>query len=293
MSYSFTDFTIISGLSGSGKGVALGSLEDIGYYCIDNLPAVMLGELAESLSRGRLHKYATPSLAGIAVSIDARSQQFFAQLEEQLENLKARNIQVRILYIEADEDEIVKRYNETRRRHPLSDWQTPLKEAIRQDKALLSPLREKADKVFDTTGMTPHELRALIRDYTGGAKWGSPLVLMESFGFKFGSPREADFVFDVRCLPNPHWQPELRKLTGLDQPVQEFFSKQEDVQEMITHIFEFLYRWLPGFVEQNRSYITIAIGCTGGQHRSVYVSQQIKDMLLLKEVNAQIRHREL
>lgn len=293
MSYPNNDLTIISGLSGSGKGVALGSLEDIGYYCIDNLPAVMLGELADSLSRGRLSRYATPSLAGIAVSIDARSQQFFAQLEEQLAVLRERNIQVRILYIEADEQEIIKRYNETRRRHPLSDWQTPLKDAIRHDKELLEPLRDKADKVFDTTGMTPHEFRALIRDYTGGAKWGSPLVLIESFGFKYGSPREADFVFDVRCLPNPHWNPDLRKLTGKDELVQQFFAKEAEVQHMAEHIFEFLYRWLPGFVEQNRSYITIAVGCTGGQHRSVYIGEQLKNQFLLKEVNVQIRHREL
>ena len=156
----------------------------------------------------------------------------------------------------------------------------------------MQPLHDRAEKIIDTTETTPHELRGLIRDFAGGLDSG-PLFLIESFGFKHGTPREADFVFDVRCLPNPYWEKHLAPLTGLDQEVQAFFKGKSDVQQMTLEIFNFLEKWLPGFASENRSYITVAIGCTGGQHRSVYISEQLQNLFSGKEINVQVRHREL
>jgi UPF0042 nucleotide-binding protein len=293
MASSPADIIIISGLSGSGKSVALQSLEDIGYYCIDNLPAVLLLEFSRSLFHNMADVESAGDLAGAAVSIDSRNKLFLSELDSNLTELENHGTHYRILFLDTEEQRLVRRYSETRRKHPLTDGKTPLIEGIRQERVLLQPLHDRAEKIIDTTETTPHELRGLIRDFAGVGLASGPLFLIESFGFKNGTPREADFVFDVRCLPNPYWEPELAGLTGMDGPVQAFLKSKPDVQEMIDEIFGFLSRWLPGFASENRSYITVAVGCTGGRHRSVYIGEQLKDAFLDRDISVQVRHRDL
>ncbi len=285
------DMVLISGLSGSGKSVALQSLEDVGYYCVDNLPAVLLDEFSGRLIDQIDDEGDAPT--GAAVSIDSRNRNFFSNLDSSLARLESQGIHYRILFLEAEEHKLIMRYSETRRSHPLADGQTSLLEAIRREKELLEPLRSKAERVLDTTGMTPRELREKVRDFLGGATFPRPLLLIESFGYRFGPPREADFVFDVRCLPNPYWDDTLRKYNGLDAPVVRFFEQYEEVSEMTGQIFTFLNCWLPRFASEDRSYITVAIGCTGGRHRSVHVSEKLHARFLEHSANVQIRHRNL
>ena len=283
---------IISGLSGSGRSVALQSLEDIGYYCIDNLPAVLLFEFAVRLLP-RIDGSDTGVFPGTAVSIDSRNKNFLSGLDAAFAKLENHDTHYRILFLESEEQKLVQRYSETRRKHPLTDDQTPLIEGIRLERTLLQPLHDRAEKVIDTTDTTAHELRGLIRDFAGAGLSSAPLFLVESFGFKNGTPREADFVFDVRCLPNPYWDKNLAPLTGKDAPVQEFFEDQPEVRDMTIEIFKFVSKWLPGFANENRSYITVAIGCTGGQHRSVYISEQLENLFSKQDIIVQVRHREL
>ena len=281
------DMLIISGLSGSGKSVALQSLEDIGYYCIDNLPSVLLPEFARHLQAD-----ARRGLTDAAVSIDSRNKHFLSLLDDKLKELERGN-RYRVFFLQADERTLIRRYSETRRKHPLTDVRTPLVEGIRQERALLQPLHDRAEKVIDTTDTTPHELRRLMRDLAAGGAAAGPLFLIESFGFKFGLPREADFVFDVRCLPNPHWEDDLRALSGLDEAVSDYLSAHKPVREMTDEIHRFLKKWLPGFADENRSYFTVAIGCTGGRHRSVYIAEQLRERFARRDVSVQVRHREL
>ncbi len=281
------DMLIISGLSGSGKSVALQSLEDIGYYCIDNLPSVLLPEFARHLQAD-----ARRGLTDAAVSIDSRNKHFLSLLDDKLKELEREN-RYRVFFLQADERTLIRRYSETRRKHPLTDVHTPLVEGIRQERALLQPLHDRAEKVIDTTDTTPHELRRLMRDLAAGGAAAGPLFLIESFGFKFGLPREADFVFDVRCLPNPHWEDDLRALSGLDKAVSDYLSAHKPVCEMTDEIHRFLKKWLPGFADENRSYFTVAIGCTGGRHRSVYIAEQLRERFARRDVSVQVRHREL
>jgi len=282
------NFFIVSGLSGSGKSIALQALEDLGYYCIDNLPAVLLPQLAKKLSNSG--KGASQHLA---VSIDSRNRGFLETLPEQLKALGELGMDYKILFLEAQEPILVKRYSETRRRHPMTDPDTPLVEGIRREKTLLEPMSRAATRHIDTSRTTPQELRGLVRDFAGAEISESPTLLFESFGYKHGTPIEADFVFDVRCLPNPYWEPQLRNHTGLDQPVAEFLDKHPEVSKMIEHIRDFVETWLPNFKAENRSYITIAIGCTGGQHRSVYVTSKLVEYFRAQPLQVQVRHREL
>ncbi len=286
------DLIIISGLSGSGKSVALQSLEDIGYYCIDNLPSVLLPEFGGYLKNDAGREMGD-TLSGAALSIDSRNKHFLLLLDDKLKELEQRETFYRLLFLEAEEQMLIRRYSETRRKHPLTDPHTPLIEGIRQERLLLQPLHDRAEKIIDTTDTTPHELRGLIRDFATGGSAAGPLFLIESFGFKFGSPREADFVFDVRCLPNPHWEEKLRALTGLDPAVMDYLAAQEIVRRMTDEIHRFLQKWLPGFAAENRSYFTVAIGCTGGRHRSVYVAEQLRERFAGHDVSVQVRHREL
>ena len=289
-----TDIIIISGLSGSGKSVALQSLEDIGYFCIDNLPVPLLHQfIADFPEQASSISADNCGLSGAAVSIDSRNKSYLTQLNTHLTTLEDHGIRYRILFLEAEQQQLVRRYSGTRRKHPLTDTRTPLIEGIRLERALTRTLRERADHVINTTDMTPHELRGLIRDFAGGGLSATPLFLIESFGFKHGTPREADFVFDVRCLPNPYWDECLRSLTGLDQAVQDFMAGKPIVNDMITEIFRFLGKWLPGFIRENRSYITVAIGCTGGRHRSVFVSKQLTQLFSAQGIDVQIRHRDI
>ncbi|MEH6551421.1 MAG: RNase adapter RapZ [Pseudomonadales bacterium] len=278
---------IISGRSGSGKSTVLNVLEDAGYYCIDNLPAGLLAALvAETLSQESTeHEY-------LAVCIDARNtSRQLADFPGQLEKLP-KDIERLILYLDADDDTLIARFSETRRRHPLSDSQTALAEALRREKQLLTSIADSADQTIDTRHMLFHELRDHIQQVVVGRGQRQMAVLVQSFGFKHGVPSNADLVFDLRCLPNPHWEAALRPLTGQDQGVIDFLSQQPLVQSMLEDIEHYLERWLPQFERNNRPYTTVALGCTGGRHRSVYMTEKLVLKLASKH-QVQIRHREL
>jgi len=282
------NLVIVSGLSGSGKTVALQALEDICYYCIDNLPANLLPNLAENLLQNP-----TGLNSRVAIGIDVRNQHFLENLPDSLRKLKTLGINYRILYLSADHETLMRRFSETRRRHPLTDESVSLPDAIRLESKLLSSLAQQAEFNIETSKRTVHELRSEVRNLVGARDGTGMMLQIVSFGHKHGHPGDADFVFDVRCLPNPHWEDELRPLTGLDRPVIEFLSRHGAVGEMIDDIQGFLERWLPHFEKENRSYITIAIGCTGGRHRSVYIAEQLRERFADKDMPLQLRHREL
>ncbi|HFQ14692.1 MAG TPA: RNase adapter RapZ [Gammaproteobacteria bacterium] len=280
---------IISGLSGSGKSIALNVLEDLQYYCIDNLPAAMLPALADQLqsSRHMTHEH-------IAVGIDARNMPAdLAGFPAILEDLRARRLEVQIFFLEADNPTLIKRFSETRRRHPLSNEEVPLDEAIIQERSLLEAIAVEADLRIDTSRTNVHQLRELIRSRVRDGNGVQLSLLFESFGFKQGIPVDADFVFDVRCIPNPHWQPDLRRLTGRDPAVAEFLEQHADAVRMFEDIRDFLQNWIPRFEADNRSYMTVAVGCTGGQHRSVYMVEKLADWFREQRPGILLRHREL
>lgn len=279
---------IVSGLSGSGKTVALQALEDINYYCIDNLPANLLPQFAQNLLDSP-----SKQTSQVAVGIDVRNQQFLENLPDSLKRLEVLGIDYRILYLSADDDTLMRRFSETRRRHPLTGESVSLSDAIKLEHTLLSSLAQQADYIIDTSSRTIHELRSEVRNLAGSKDGSSMMLQFLSFGHKHGHPGDVDFVFDVRCLPNPHWEEELRPLTGLDQPVIDFLVRHDSVARMIDDIQQFLERWLPLFEQENRSYITIAIGCTGGRHRSVYIAKQLHERFAGKNMPLQLRHREL
>lgn len=277
---------IISGRSGSGKSTALHVLEDIGFTCIDNLPASLLPTLAEHNQKLDDVRY--------AVSIDARNHnEDLKQLPNIIHNSIIDTIDPEIIFLDANDDKLLQRFSETRRKHPLSDKNTDLRQAISKEHELLKPIMQVADVVIDTSEMKFHGLRDFIKRRFVETQDDSTAVLFQSFGFKYGVPKDADLVFDVRCLPNPHWKPELRVLTGQDQAVKDFLNQQELVDDMYQDIEQFVEKWLPRYKENNRSYITIAIGCTGGQHRSVYLSERLSQYFDNELNNIQCRHREL
>jgi UPF0042 nucleotide-binding protein len=279
------DLTIVSGLSGSGKTVTLQALEDIGYYCIDNLPANLLPHFASSLIDIPDNR--------AAVGIDVRNRHFLEMLSDSLDSLKKLGIEFRILYLYADEKTLIRRFSETRRRHPLTDMSTSLIDGIRLEHQLLTSLAQGARIEIDTSNTTPHELRSQVRNLVGARDGAAMMLQIVSFGHKHGNPSDADFVFDVRCLPNPYWEKELREQTGIDQGVINFLKSTPETSAMIDHIFAFLTEWLPAYKAENRSYITIAIGCTGGRHRSVYVAEQLAKKLTDDGSTVQLRHRDL
>ena len=280
---------IVSGRSGSGKSTALDVLEDNGFYCIDNLPAGLLPELAE---RALLHTEVLQPQ--VAVSIDARNLPTHLQrFPELLAEVRARHIQCDVLYLDADAETLLKRFSETRRRHPLTDESRSLAEAIRDEALLLEPISDLADLKIDTTHLNLYQLRDSLKLRLLNKPEPGTAFLIESFGFKRGMPVDADLVFDVRCLPNPYWKPELRAHSGLDQPVIDYLAAQADVDEMYTDIHAYLYKWLPRFAASNRAYVTIAIGCTGGHHRSVYLAERLGQTLKPQLKNLQVRHRDL
>lgn len=288
---------IISGLSGSGKSVALHTLEDSGYYCIDNLPISLLDSFASQLAHS-----SHPSQQKAAASIDARN--FLDDLKkfhDILEGLKAKGIDCELLYLQAEETSLLKRFSETRRRHPLSNENITLADAIKNEIKLLAPIALQADLQIDTTHTTIHQLRDLIRERVDDCIGKGMSLLFQSFGFKNGVPSDTDFVFDARCLPNPHWEPTLRSKTGKDPEVIDYLSHKELVSELFNDITAFLDKWIPQFQKENRSYLSIAIGCTGGQHRSVYLAEKLyayytsKSALTSNEAQFTplVRHREL
>lgn len=275
---------IVSGRSGSGKTVALTTLEDLGFYCVDNLPVDLLVELTKKLHTTH---------DNVAVSIDARNlPKDVALLNNVLTELKASfKDQCDILYLDANENVLLKRFSETRRKHPLTNATCSLQEAISYEKTVLLPLCHRADISLDTSDLGKHELSRIIRDKV--AKKNEALqILLLSFGFKHGSPSEADFIFDVRCLPNPYWEEELRNLSGQDSPVINYLESQHDVLSMVHDIKHFLDNWVPRFMKDNRSYLTVGIGCTGGKHRSVYIVEALQKKLT-SQFSVQARHRDL
>jgi len=286
------DFIIVSGLSGAGKSVALRTLEDIGYYCIDNLPLFLLRELALGLQTSGLGP--SNEYVGTAAGIDARNQpDHLADLPRLIGELRQHGIGCRVIFLEADTETLMQRFSETRRKHPLTRDERSLEEAIGLERKLLEPLRQVAETQIDTAHTNVHELRDLIRERLTNTRAVRASVLLQSFGFKSGVPEGVDFVFDVRCLPNPHWQKELRPLTGRDAPVAAFLEQSPEAAQMRTDLTGFLDRWIPRFETDGRSYLTIAIGCTGGQHRSVYMVETLRRHLAERGHRVLVRHREL
>ena len=280
---------VISGRSGSGKSTCLHVLEDIGYYCVDNLPASMLGTLTESVSND-LH----PEFQEVAVSIDARNiSEDLEKFPHIFENLDSNKIERQIIFLDADDNTLLKRFSETRRRHPLTSENLGLLEAIKKEKFLLAPIISLSNLTIDTSSLSLHQLRDIVKNRVTSKAGTGLSVQFQSFGFKHGVPVDADMVFDVRCLPNPYWVVQLRSLNGLDKEVADYLDSQHEVQDMYTDIKDFLTRWLPKFEASNRSYITIAIGCTGGQHRSVYLCEKLKLEFNTTGYNVQVRHKEI
>jgi UPF0042 nucleotide-binding protein len=273
---------LITGLSGSGKSVALNVLEDSGYYYVDNLPAAMLPRTVDYLGGAGYPR--------VALSLELRSPESLADLPRQLEGFRASGHDVRVLFLEAKTDTLIKRFSETRRRHPLSDGGLTLTECIEHERALLADLADIADRV-DTSDLGPNTLRNWVKDFVGVSRTGLTL-LFESFGFKHGVPLDADLVFDVRCLPNPNYDPRLRPLTGRDRPVIEFIESDASTRKMLEDIRRFVADWLPAFDRDNRSYLTVAIGCTGGQHRSVYFAETLAASFR-GQAQVLVRHREI
>ncbi len=277
------DLIIVSGRSGSGKSVALRVLEDLGYYCVDNIPVNLLPALVRSVSA---------SYDKIAVSIDVRNlPKQPEEFNDILQYLPAF-AKTTLFYLDSDDQTLIKRFSETRRLHPLSRDALPLDLAIKQEKELLDVIISSADFIIDTSELSVHQLAEEVREKVMGKKDKALIITFESFGFKHGLPKNADYVFDARFLPNPHWEPELKPLTGLDQPVKDFLASHSIVHKFIWQIQTFLQTWLPHLERNNRSYLTVAIGCTGGQHRSVYLAQTLGESFAQTHKNVKIRHRE-
>ena len=271
---------LISGLSGSGKSIALNALEDAGFFCVDNLPAALLNDA--------LALYAEHG-GRIAISIDTRSPASLTVLPSKMAILKASGIDVRLLYLEGKHEVLVKRFSETRRRHPLSHTGLTVAECIYKERELLEHIAELGTRI-DTSHISSNILKTWIKSFIHGDKQRVNLIF-ESFGFKHGVPLDADFVFDVRCLPNPYYEVNLRPLTGQDQAIIDFFADKPAVHEMTADIEAYVRKWLPAFAAEHRSYLTIAIGCTGGQHRSVFIAETLAQRFTAESVL--LRHRQL
>lgn len=280
---------IVSGLSGSGKSIALDTLEDCGFYCIDNLPVSLLENFINKEMLGDQTTYQRT-----AIGIDSRNQsESLADFSESLKMIRGKGIASEVIYMQAEQSTLLKRYSETRRRHPLTDLYLSLDEAITIEKGILKPVAKYADLVIDTSRTSYHQLRELIKNHVGAHEKGHLSLLFQSFGFKHGVPLDADFVFDARSLPNPYWVPTLRGLTGKDPAVIEFLASESMVQEFFQDIEQFLSKWIHRFEAENRSYLTVAIGCTGGQHRSVYLVDRLSEQFKGGDSNVIRRHREL
>jgi UPF0042 nucleotide-binding protein len=273
---------LVTGMSGSGKSIALNVLEDIGYYCVDNLPANLLVEVVDFLAQS--------GYARVGVSVDVRSGPTLKELPASVVELRRRQVDLRVLFLDAKTGTLVKRFSETRRRHPLSDDARTLPECIDAERTMLQDIVALAHRI-DTSELNTNALRAWVKDFAGLAGSGMTL-LFQSFGFKHGIPLDADLVFDVRCLPNPHYDAVLQPLTGNDGQVIAFMEADADAQKMLADISAFLDAWLPCYLRDNRSYLTVAIGCTGGRHRSVYFSEVLARRFG-PTLPVIVRHREL
>lgn len=275
---------VLSGMSGSGKSVALKALEDMGYTCVDNLPALFLAEwsrLCLGLGESR-----------IAASVDVRGRQMLDTLPGQLEQAAGLGLDVRLLFLEASDEALIKRFSETRRNHPLSGGHLTVPECIMAERRLLADIGPLGHRV-DTSRLPPNTLRQWVRQFTD-VDQSQLTLIFQSFGFKYGLPLDPDFVFDVRCLPNPHYDPVLRPLTGRDAPVADFLRATPEPLEMLADIRAFIERWLPSFVQDNRHFVTVAIGCTGGQHRSVFFAEELaRHFSAIRMGQVLVRHREI
>ena len=280
---------ILTGLSGSGKSIALDTLEDCGFYCIDNLPIKLLDDFVSNVM---LQDQTTYSKTAIGIDARNQSESLYAFVDK-ITLIREQDIQCDVIFMQAEESVLLKRYSETRRRHPLTDLHLSLKEAIKIEKDILKAVAKDADLVVDTSRTHYHQLRQLIRDYVQAGDGQKIALQMQSFGFKHGIPLDADFVFDARCLPNPYWNPELRGYTGKDQVVIDFLQSEALVTEFSEDVSSLLERWIPRFEQENRSYLTVAIGCTGGQHRSVFLVDSLARYFQSKAFSVIVRHREL
>lgn len=275
---------LLSGLAGAGKSTALRILEDSGYYCVDNLPPPMLVQLMEL--------YALSSDATkIAVSIDTRSHSMLRQLPNAILNVQNLGIETKIIFLDASREVLIKRFSETRRKHPLSDGKKTIGDCIAEESELLSGINALAHKI-DTSNLTANGLRSIIKQFVN-ADYSQLNIVIQSFGFKYGLPIDSDFVFDVRCLPNPYYDNSIRDFNGTEQPIIDFLDAEPKVQNMINDIYTMVKPWLLEFSQDNRNYVTISIGCTGGKHRSVYIAQQISKLISKSGYKTIIRHRQL
>ena len=280
---------ILSGLSGSGKSVALHMLEDLGYYCVDNIPAGHLqGFVRETLLTG------DPAYQNMAVGVDARNRmEDIRSVPQTVKKLRADGIECEIVFLQAEDSVLLKRYSETHRPHPLSGEGRSLKDAIKAERDLLGPLADEADMVLDSSRTSVHELRELVRARIHRQERQALSLMFQSFGFRHGLPGDSDFVFDARCLPNPYWEPALKTLTGRDLAVAKYLEKHEVVNKFTSDIQGFLEYWIPKFESSNRRYLTVSIGCTGGYHRSVYVVEKLAEHFRKRGRDVLARHNEL
>jgi UPF0042 nucleotide-binding protein len=280
---------IVSGLSGSGKSVALHVLEDLGFYCIDNIPVALLRSFVDEILLRR-----DAAFENVGVGLDARNRPSdIDDIPSLIAKLRRDGVECDVIFLKADDQTLLSRFSVTRGTHPLPNRDPSLAEAIAKERELLGPVINSAELVIDTTGMTVYALREQIRERVGQRAPGALSILIESFGYKHGLPASADFVFDVRCLPNPYWEPQLRPLTGKDYPVRRFLDEQPLVQEMVDAIVKFLEEWIPRYKDFQRSYLTVAIGCTGGMHRSVYVAEAVARRLSATYGPIRTQHHEI
>lgn len=280
---------IVSGLSGSGKSIVLDTLEDCGFYCIDNLPITLLGGFVSQVMQADNVTYEKT-----AISIDARNQsKSLLGFSDILEYIRSKGIDCEVMFMQAEESILLKRYSETRRKHPLTDSHLSLNEALKIERDVLKPIIRYADVVIDTSRTHLYQLRDLVKKQIGKKDEQYLSLQFQSFGFKHGIPLDADFVFDARCLPNPYWDPALRGFTGKDKAIIDFLKNSENAENFLNDICDFLERWVPRFEVDNRSYLTVAIGCTGGQHRSVYLVESLVEHFKENALNVIVRHREL
>lgn len=275
---------LLSGLAGAGKSTALKILEDSGYYCVDNLPPPMLVQLIETYALSTDAKK-------IAVSVDTRSYAMLRQLPNAIQNLATLGIETKIIFLDARTEVLITRFSETRRKHPLSDGKKTISDCIREEQEILSSISPLAHRI-DTSDLSANNLRNIIKQFVN-ADYSQLNIVIQSFGFKYGLPIDSDFVFDVRCLPNPHYDPAIRNFNGTETPIIEFLDKQAKVQLMIQDIYAMLSRWLSEFSRDNRNYVTISIGCTGGKHRSVYITDKLSKLILQSGYKTITRHRQI